>query len=184
MSPELAGEFFTTSTTWEAPSIYITTEIRKNTYIFKVLRIKWGLSGTSLVVQWLRLQARKEGGSGSMPSQGTRSHVLQGRWKTPHATTKGLFSHAPLKTPHAETKRLHVLQLRPSVATKIKKKFLNNNNIIFSKWSLPSFLPSFFLPSLSQLWRNRLGAPPPLFPSTPTSLTFLSSWKGFQLHFK
>ena len=34
-------------------------------------------NGTSLVVQWLRLQAPSEGGKGSVPGQGTRSHVPQ-----------------------------------------------------------------------------------------------------------
>ena len=33
--------------------------------------------GTSLVVQWLRLHAPNAGGLGSIPSQGTRFHVLQ-----------------------------------------------------------------------------------------------------------
>ena len=35
------------------------------------------LLGTSLVVQWLRLHAPSAGGLGSIPGQGTRSHVLQ-----------------------------------------------------------------------------------------------------------
>ena len=34
-------------------------------------------SGTSLVVPWLRLQAPNAGGLGSIPGQGTRSHMLQ-----------------------------------------------------------------------------------------------------------
>ena len=33
--------------------------------------------GTSLVVQWLRLCAPNAGGPGSIPNQGTRSHMLQ-----------------------------------------------------------------------------------------------------------
>ena len=33
--------------------------------------------GTSLVVQWLRLRAANAGGLGSIPGQGTRSHMLQ-----------------------------------------------------------------------------------------------------------
>ena len=33
--------------------------------------------GTSLVVQWLRLRAPNAGGLGSIPGQGTRSHMLQ-----------------------------------------------------------------------------------------------------------
>ena len=33
--------------------------------------------GTSSVVQWLRLSAPNAGGPGSIPGQGTRSHMLQ-----------------------------------------------------------------------------------------------------------
>ena len=33
--------------------------------------------GTSLVVQWLRLQAPKAGGLGEMPARGSRSHMQQ-----------------------------------------------------------------------------------------------------------
>ena len=36
--------------------------------------------GTSLVVQWLRLQAPNAGGPGSIPVQGTRSHMPQLRF--------------------------------------------------------------------------------------------------------
>ena len=42
--------------------------------------------GTSLVVQWLRLCAPVSGGLGSIPGQGTRSHVLQ--LKILHAAVK------------------------------------------------------------------------------------------------
>ena len=55
---------------------------------------------TSLVVKWLSLHAPNAGGLGSIPGQGTRSHMLQlsvrmmqldiphaaERWKIPHAT--------------------------------------------------------------------------------------------------
>ena len=34
-------------------------------------------TGTSLVLQWLRLGAPNVGGLGSIPGQGTRSHMLQ-----------------------------------------------------------------------------------------------------------
>ena len=49
--------------------------------------------GTSLVVQWLRLHAPNAGGMGSIPGQGTRSHMLPLRVHMPqlkilHATTK------------------------------------------------------------------------------------------------
>ena len=36
--------------------------------------------GTSLVVKWLRLCTPKAGGLGSIPGQGTRSHMLQLRF--------------------------------------------------------------------------------------------------------
>ena len=42
--------------------------------------------GTSLVAQGLRLLAPNAGGLGSIPDQGTRSHMLQ--LKLLHATTK------------------------------------------------------------------------------------------------
>ena len=42
--------------------------------------------GTSLVVQWVRVRAPDAGGPGSIPGQGTRSHMPQLR--SPHATTK------------------------------------------------------------------------------------------------
>ena len=50
-------------------------------------------TGTSLVVQWLRLHAPNAGGPGSIPGQGTRSHMLQlsvpvQQLKMPHAATK------------------------------------------------------------------------------------------------
>ena len=38
---------------------------------------KEGCVGTSLVVQWLRFCAPSAGVLGSVPGQGTRSHVLQ-----------------------------------------------------------------------------------------------------------
>ena len=58
----------------------------KDTYIY----------GTSLVVQRLRLQAPNAKHLGSIPSQGTRSHMLQLRVCTPRTE-----------------KRSHMLQLRP-----------------------------------------------------------------------
>ena len=36
-----------------------------------------GILGTSLMVQWLRLRAPDAGGLGSIPGQGTRSHMPQ-----------------------------------------------------------------------------------------------------------
>ena len=43
--------------------------------------------GTSLVVQWIRLHAPSVGGPGSIPGQGTRSH-MRAATKSSHATTK------------------------------------------------------------------------------------------------
>ena len=54
--------------------------------------------GTSLVVQWLRLCAPGAGGMGSIPSQGTRSHMSQ------------------LRVHMLQVKRSHVLQLRTPLA--------------------------------------------------------------------
>ena len=52
--------------------------------------------GTSLVAQWLRLHAPNTGGPGSIPGQGTRSHMHAAN-KSSHATTKSL--HATAKEP-------------------------------------------------------------------------------------
>ena len=46
------------------------------------------------MVQWVRLRFPNAGGPGSIPGQGTRSHM--------HAATKSL--HATTKGPHATTK--------------------------------------------------------------------------------
>ena len=46
----------------------------------------YGLTRTSLVVQWLRLHAPNAGDPGLIPGQGTRSHMPQ--LKIPHAATK------------------------------------------------------------------------------------------------
>ena len=43
-------------------------------------------TGTSLVVQWLRLHVPNAGALGSIPGQGTRSHMPQ--LMIPHAATK------------------------------------------------------------------------------------------------
>ena len=66
-------------------------------------QIKWELkninTGTSLVVQWVRLCAPSKGGLGSILSQGTRSRM--------HAATKS--QHATMKVPCATTKTRHGL---------------------------------------------------------------------------
>ena len=68
--------------------------------------IRRGDTGTSLVVQGVRLCAPDAGGPGSIPGRGTRSYTLQLQlrarmWqlkKIPHATTKIL---------HAATKAIN-----------------------------------------------------------------------------
>ena len=55
----------------------------------KNFSLKKALAGTSLVAQWLILCAPNAGGQGSIPDQGTRSHM--------HAATKSL--HAATKEP-------------------------------------------------------------------------------------
>ncbi|TEA25426.1 hypothetical protein DBR06_SOUSAS11710014, partial [Sousa chinensis] len=52
----------------------------------------------SLVVQWLRLHAPKAGGQGSIPGQGTRSHMPQLRVHTSQLK----ILHAATKIPHAK----------------------------------------------------------------------------------
>ena len=56
------------------------------------------VTGIFLVVQWLRVHVPNAGDMGSIPGQGTRSHVLQLRvcllqrkLKTPYTTTNGIF---------------------------------------------------------------------------------------------
>ena len=51
------------------------------------IKIKETRIGTSLVVQRLRLHAPNAGGLGSIPGQGTRSH-MHASTKSSHATTK------------------------------------------------------------------------------------------------
>ena len=62
------------------------------------------MSGTSLVVQWLRLHTPNAGGPGSIPGQGTRSHMPQLR-----ARMLQLRAHMPQL-------RARMLQLRPGAA--------------------------------------------------------------------
>ena len=75
---------------------------------------KWHGPGTSLMVQWLRLHASNAGGAGSIPDQGTRSHMPQ--LKIPHASTKdpaclnkdwrAKIPQAATKTPNSQNKNL------------------------------------------------------------------------------
>ena len=49
----------------------------KTVYYPKKFTLRWKGQGTSLVVQWLRLCAPSARGPGSIPGQGTRSHIPQ-----------------------------------------------------------------------------------------------------------
>ena len=65
----------------------------KSCKTFEVTKILNEWTGTSLVVQWLRLCALNAGGPGSIPGQGTRSCMSQLRPRMPqlkilHAATK------------------------------------------------------------------------------------------------
>ena len=64
------------------------------------MQIKTTMRGTSLVVQQLRLHAPNAGGLGSVPSQGTRSHMLQ------------LRVHVPQLRVHMPQLRVHIRQLK------------------------------------------------------------------------
>ena len=58
----------------------------KNSLFFKTQGLvkDSGLIGTSLVVQWVRLHAPNAGGPGSIPGQGTRSHMHAATKKSTH----------------------------------------------------------------------------------------------------
>ena len=56
--------------------MYSKGNINKSSLNRKEIRI-YRKDGTSLVVQWLRLHTPKAGKLGSIPGQGTRSHMLQ-----------------------------------------------------------------------------------------------------------
>ena len=55
--------------------------------IFQNFLIKGTDSGTSLVVQWVKIHAPNAGGSGSIPDRGTRS-CMHAATKCLHDTTK------------------------------------------------------------------------------------------------
>ena len=77
-------------------------------------------SGTSLVVQWLRLCAPKAAGPGSIPGQGTRSRMPQ--LKDPHAAIK---KQTNKKIPHAAMKISHTAKKIPHAATKTQRSQIN-----------------------------------------------------------
>ena len=60
--------------------------------MYTLLYLKWITNRTSLVVQWIRLCTPNAGGPGSIPDQGTRSH-MQAATKSLHGTTKEPVCH-------------------------------------------------------------------------------------------
>ena len=74
------------------------------------------ISGTSLVVYWLRLRAPQAGGLGSIPGQGTRSHIPQ------------------LRNPHTQLKILHAATKTQQSQTSIKKKTKMSLDIAKAVW--------------------------------------------------
>ena len=91
--------------------------------------------GTFLVAQWLRLCAPNKGGLGSIPGQGTWSHMLQPRVHMPHLK---ILRAAP-KDPKCrnEDRRSCMLWLRPGAA-----KGINNFKIKKKDWKQLTFFVS------------------------------------------
>ena len=96
----LTGDIFSLSA---LPSSSFTFKIYVNVHYIMIR------SGTSLMVQWLRLCAPNAGGLGLIPGQGTRNQ----------------------NSPHTTTKRFCVLQLRLSTA-----KQINIQTAFFKKYQL------------------------------------------------
>ena len=76
---------------FSSQQVPISKDVVINTYFFDnedvvFLQVEEINLGTSLVVQWLRLHAPNARGLGSIPGQGTRSHMPQ--LKILHAATK------------------------------------------------------------------------------------------------
>ena len=88
-SPALAGGVITIVPPGKPINLIVQTIIFLNNK--KIL-----MSGTSLVVQWLRLHTPNAGGPGSIPGEPTGCHVLQLLNKSPYASMRIL--HAATKT--------------------------------------------------------------------------------------
>ena len=84
-------------------SRYMNVHIKDIQTIIREIQIK--TTGTSLVVQWLRLHSSNAGGPGSIPGQGTRSHTLQLR---PGTINKYNASKMKIKT----TMSYHLIPIR------------------------------------------------------------------------
>ena len=79
------GEFQEQPTTFTKPPRSL--DVKFPRFYSAEVPIKTSGTGTSLVAQWLRLRASNAGGPGSIPGQGTRSHMHTAT-KSSHATTK------------------------------------------------------------------------------------------------
>ena len=64
--------------------------LKEESFLWLVAKKKISLEVTSLVVQWLRLHAPYAGGPGSIPDQGTRSHMPQQRVRVPQQKSRVL----------------------------------------------------------------------------------------------
>ena len=97
--------------------------------------------GTSLVTQWLRLQAANAGGLGSIPGQEARSHVPQ--LKIPCAAPKTQCSHINMKKEYI---------LCSNAKTQATRLISENetDSLFFCFHSLPS--EPVFLKNLSLKW--------------------------------
>ena len=111
---------------------------------------KEGVSGTSLVVQQLRLHASKARGPGLIPDQGTRSHVL-------HLSVHML----QLNILHTATKIRDPTLLRPKRKEERRRKGgRREKRRALGTWSHRNFLPYLSLcPSLSSSSTFWVGAP-------------------------
>ena len=68
-------------------ALFMIAQTGNNPNVHQLMNELKQCNGTSLVVQWLRLHALSAGAPGSIPGQGTRSH-MHAATKSLHATTK------------------------------------------------------------------------------------------------
>ena len=106
VSPSSQEEAQATSIFWDYQYIYFIkwTNAQIGLWnLWSILNIY--ILGTSLVVQWLRLNSVNSGAPSAIPGQGTRSHMLQLRvqmpkLKDPHAATE--IDDVTVKTRHSQ----------------------------------------------------------------------------------
>ena len=65
------------------PELTTELEVKASDFTVCLLSLMLLFHGTSLVVQWLRFHTHNAGGPGSVPGQGTRSHLRQLRVRIP-----------------------------------------------------------------------------------------------------